>query len=644
MKITPSNLLQVTLLCLVLFLNFSCNKDSDLLAEYVVNENPTSSEPNEVIIDLAKAEFITEEDQPVTFNLLNNSDSKRKGRRRYKSNTKPKIGDITIEKDSIAVYTPPNDYNGKDNIEITLEVTNEDETITEEVVTIDVTVEPVTDVVVDTIAVTPGEPVVIEPLKNDTFKEESEVIITEVSQPSNGTVVLNEDNTITYNPNTDIPEEETPVEETPVEETPEVETPEEDNFTYTTSVTNPDNTVSTETGNITVTVTPTDKTPTDPNAVNFSKYGAVGDGKKDDTKAIQAALDAEESLVADEGATFLISSKLDIDQKFEHTIDWNGATIITTAKLSPMIKVDKRSSNGGLTTMTNLNINGNGVAQRGIECNSIVNLSNFEVDKFRQSTTASPAGVYIHVYNDADCYGDWIFDNVNVSDVRGADNGVTTDSWGAANGYLIYWVQVPSSPTKLIVKNGEVHDCWGEDAQAIGTFSSGIDISFSNGSMEFTNMNLYDWERRCAKNFTGNTTWTNCTFTDPSPSNPNLSSKNKSGMVVFGMGSGAKGGDNTVFNNCNFVGKGYDGRVIGLQNDKVEFNNCTFSGGARLAFTMAIGDVTICNNVFESGSSIYDYNISASKYTGQVLIGTNNSGSSNYIDLDSSKWSSTNCN
>ncbi|MDL5512647.1 Ig-like domain-containing protein, partial [Arenibacter sp. M-2] len=312
MKITPSNLVQVTLLCLVLFLNFSCNKDSDLLAEYVVNENPTSSEPNEVIIDLAKAEFITEEDQPVTFNLLNNSDSKRKGRRRYKSNTKPKIGDITIEKDSIAVYTPPNDYNGKDNIEITLEVTNEDETITEEVVTIDVTVEPVTDVVVDTIAVTPGEPVVIEPLKNDTFKEESEVIITEVSQPSNGTVVLNEDNTITYNPNTDIPEE-----ETPVEETPEVETPEEDNFTYTTSVTNPDNTVSTETGNITVTVTPTDKTPTDPNAVNFSKYGAVGDGKKDDTKAIQAALDAEESLVADEGATFLISSKLDIDQKFE---------------------------------------------------------------------------------------------------------------------------------------------------------------------------------------------------------------------------------------------------------------------------------------------------------------------------------------
>jgi len=566
MKFHPTNLIQTTFLCVLLFLTISCNKDSDLLAEYVV-ENPQAFLVNDIVVTLA------------------------------------------------------------------------------------------------------NKPIVIDPLSNDTFNEPEKVTITEVSQPTNGTAEINEDNTITYTPNTDMtveetpevetpevetpevetpevetPEVETPEVETPEVETPEVETPEEDNFTYTTSVTNPDNSVSTETGNITVTITPADKTPTDPNAVNFSTYGAVGDGKKDDTKAIQAALDAEESLVANDGAIFLISSKLDIDQKFAHTIDWNGATIITKAKLSPMIKVDKRSSNGGLTTMTNLNIDGNGIAQRGIECNSKVNLSNFEVDSFLQSTTASPAGVYIHVYNDADCYGDWIFDNVNVSDVRGADNGVTTDSWGAANGYLIYWVQVPNSPTKLIVKNGEVHDCWGEDAQAIGTFSSGIDISFSNGSMEFTNMNLYDWERRCVKNFTGNTTWTNCTFTDPSPNNPNLSSKNKSGMVVFGMGSGAKGGDNTVFNNCNFVGKGYDGRVIGLQNDKVELNNCTFSGGAKLAFTMSIGDVTICNNVFESGSTIYDYNISSSNYTGVVSIGTNNSGSSGYIDLDSSKWSSTTCN
>ncbi|MEZ4970194.1 MAG: hypothetical protein R2814_11185 [Flavobacteriaceae bacterium] len=39
MKFHPSNPIQITLICLVLILSYSCNKDSDLLAEYVV-ENP----------------------------------------------------------------------------------------------------------------------------------------------------------------------------------------------------------------------------------------------------------------------------------------------------------------------------------------------------------------------------------------------------------------------------------------------------------------------------------------------------------------------------------------------------------------------------------------------------------------------------
>ena len=250
MKISPSNFTQMTLSCLILLLISSCNKDSDLLAEYVVEENPVNSEPKEVILDLANAVFTIDEDQPVSFNMLNNTTSDRKGRRKFKSSVKPRYGKITIERDSIAVYTPSSDYNGKDNIEITLEETNEDETTSEVVITVDVTVEPVTDVVEDIIEVpseaTPVAPIVIEPLENDTFNKESEVIITEVSSPANGIAVINEDNTITYTPNTNNSQEETPV----------VETPKEDTFTYTTSVTNPDNTVTEETGSVIVTVAP----------------------------------------------------------------------------------------------------------------------------------------------------------------------------------------------------------------------------------------------------------------------------------------------------------------------------------------------------------------------------------------------------
>ncbi|MCM4167349.1 hypothetical protein KCTC52924_02932 [Arenibacter antarcticus] len=278
MKITPSNLIQWTLSCFVLFLSISCNKDSDLLAEYVVEENQISNEPNEVILDLENAVFTTEEDQPVSFNFLYNKSSKRIERRRYKRSSKPRYGEIIIKEDSIAIYTPSNDYNGSDEIEITLEVTNEDDTTSEVVVSVDVTVEPVTDVVEDIVEVTSEEPVIIEPLKNDTFKEESEVTITEVSVPSKGTAVINGDNTITYTPNTD----------NTSEVNPETETPKEDTFTYTTSVTNPDNTVTEETGTVKVTdKTTTSTEPTDmgelkafPGAEGFGKNTTGGRGGK----------------------------------------------------------------------------------------------------------------------------------------------------------------------------------------------------------------------------------------------------------------------------------------------------------------------------------------------------------------------------
>ena len=127
----------MTLLGFILFLSFSCNKDSDLLSEYVI-EKPHAFLVNDVVITLA------------------------------------------------------------------------------------------------------NKPIVIAPLSNDNFEEPEKVIITEVTPPKMGTAVVNEDNTVTYTPNTD---------ETGTDE-----------FDYSTSVTNPDNTVTEETGSVTVTVT--DKTPT----------------------------------------------------------------------------------------------------------------------------------------------------------------------------------------------------------------------------------------------------------------------------------------------------------------------------------------------------------------------------------------------
>ncbi|MGB5667571.1 MAG: Ig-like domain-containing protein, partial [Maribacter sp.] len=86
-------------------------------------------------------------------------------------------------------------------------------------------------VVDDTFVVSLNGSVVLDVLSNDTFSEQASVIITETSEPANGTAVINNDDTITY--------------------TPETTEATVDTFTYTTEVI-VDETVSTETATVTV--------------------------------------------------------------------------------------------------------------------------------------------------------------------------------------------------------------------------------------------------------------------------------------------------------------------------------------------------------------------------------------------------------
>ncbi|WP_282056654.1 Ig-like domain-containing protein [Maribacter luteus] len=101
----------------------------------------------------------------------------------------------------------------------------------------------------DTFIVNSRESITLDVLANDGFENIESVIITETSEPENGTVVINTDNTLTYTPDTAT--ETTP--EEPIDTTPNSNEEIEDTFTYTTEVINEDDTVSTGTGNVTVT-------------------------------------------------------------------------------------------------------------------------------------------------------------------------------------------------------------------------------------------------------------------------------------------------------------------------------------------------------------------------------------------------------
>ena len=105
-------------------------------------------------------------------------------------------------------------------------------------------------VVDDTFETTIDDAIILDVLANDAFENQEEVLITETSSPSNGTVELNNDNTLTYIPDPEIIEQ--------IQDTTNVSTPEVvDTFTYTTEVVNENETVSTEIGNVEVVVVST---------------------------------------------------------------------------------------------------------------------------------------------------------------------------------------------------------------------------------------------------------------------------------------------------------------------------------------------------------------------------------------------------
>ncbi|MET2947465.1 tandem-95 repeat protein [Vibrio owensii] len=102
--------------------------------------------------------------------------------------------------DGIATITPTADWNGSE--ELTFTATDPDgESVSQ---TVDFTVNAVADIVADSADIVEDTPTVLNVLGNDTFEGQSPVVSVEAGNgPANGTVVVNDDGTITYTPDQD---------------------------------------------------------------------------------------------------------------------------------------------------------------------------------------------------------------------------------------------------------------------------------------------------------------------------------------------------------------------------------------------------------------------------------------------------------
>jgi subtilisin family serine protease len=192
--------------------SFTTDIEGSYVVELVVNDGAANSTPDSVTVTATDPintppvgvgdGSVTDEDSPVVVDVLSNDTDADGDVLAVDSVSQPTNGSASLNPDNTITYTPDADFNGADSFDYTVSDGNGGS----DTATVDVTVNPVNDapVAVDDAASTDEDTsVALGVLANDSDVEGSPLTVTNLTQPTNGSVVASADGTVTYTPDPD---------------------------------------------------------------------------------------------------------------------------------------------------------------------------------------------------------------------------------------------------------------------------------------------------------------------------------------------------------------------------------------------------------------------------------------------------------
>ena len=262
----------------------------------------------------------TDEDVAVVVDVLSN-DSDPDGDTLTVTEATASNGTVTINEDGTLTYTPDADYNGSDEISYTISDPggNTDSAL------VDVTVNPVNDDPVandDTVGTEQNDPITFDPTDNDTDVDGDDLVVSEIGDPENGTVTINEDGTVTYTPNEDFFGEDT------ISYTVDDGNGGEDDGVITVNVTVPTDPTDGESNRAPVAVDDMiTATATDPETFDPSANDTDADGDELTITSVGEAQNGSVTLNADGTVTYVADETFNGTDSYDYTIDdGNGGT------------------------------------------------------------------------------------------------------------------------------------------------------------------------------------------------------------------------------------------------------------------------------------------------------------------------------
>jgi len=170
---------------------------------FTANNGDTSTATVNVLIDdvpiMVDDTATTKQDTPTTITVLAN-DRIGKGGGSITSHTDPTNGSVVLNDDGTFTYTPSENYSGPDSFNYTFTDNNGDTSTA----TVNVLIDDVPITVDDTATTNEDTPITITVLANDRIGKGGGSI-TSHTDPTNGSVVLNDDGTFTYTPSENYP-------------------------------------------------------------------------------------------------------------------------------------------------------------------------------------------------------------------------------------------------------------------------------------------------------------------------------------------------------------------------------------------------------------------------------------------------------
>ena len=289
-----------------------------------------------------------DEDNPVTITVLGNDNDVDGDTMTVTNASDPANGTVQINGGSTITYTPDSDFNGSDSFTYTISDGNGGS----DTATVNITVNAVNDDPVamdDDVITNEDTPLTFDALFNDSDVDLDTLSITGTSDPSNGSVQINGDNTLTY--------------------TPDQHYFGADSFTYTIS----DGAGGTDTATVNITVNPindvpvanTDNATTDEDnavTINVLSNDTDADGDSLDVITLTQPSNGNAQLNGDDTITYTPDSDFNGNDSFSYTIDdGNGGITVGTVNMTvnpvndaPVASDDSASTNEDNAVVVNV--------------------------------------------------------------------------------------------------------------------------------------------------------------------------------------------------------------------------------------------------------------------------------------------------